>query len=191
MVGSWVWNPGDKQASPTSCMLAPAEGLELSGAGTFVVVFKSSRRGRWRPLAASDGEEGGSFFTIIFGFAWLREDNGDFFPFPAGGVVLSLDSVGPFEECVRSDGVAVNAGARGAYDRGLGCRSSGGMGAGLGAATAVDILSLILGGARRSSSATTAIWRRLSTVVSVQSWELCNKSSVVRTSRKRFWAIRG
>lgn len=72
IVGSWVWKPGDRHAIPTSCIEAPADGLELSGAGTFVVVFKSSFLGLWRAFGAREGEDGGSFFTIIFGFVLFR-----------------------------------------------------------------------------------------------------------------------
>jgi hypothetical protein len=73
MVGSCVWKPGDRQASPTSCIEAPADGLELSGAGMAVVVFKSSFLGLWRAFGAREGDEGGSFFTIILGFVLVRD----------------------------------------------------------------------------------------------------------------------
>lgn len=72
MLGSCVWNPGDKQARPTSCIVALTGNLELKGAGIFVVVFRSSFRGRCRALVFAGGEAGGSFFTTIFGFAVLR-----------------------------------------------------------------------------------------------------------------------
>lgn len=49
----------------------------------------------------------------------------------------------PFEVAKRSDGVCTMAGANGAYDLGLGCRSCTAIGAGLGTATAVDISSRI------------------------------------------------
>lgn len=87
----------------------------------------------------SDGEEGGSFFTMILGLPSVLDAKGDFFP-PGG--VLSLEDI-----VINSDppfwfpylSAEVIAGASGAYDRGLGCRSCIPIGAGLGAATAVDI----------------------------------------------------
>lgn len=97
-----------------------------------MVVFRSSLRGLCRPLGPSEGEEGGSFLTMILGFPLLRDlvwsaregskdcgtyDNGDFFP--PGGLVFSVGvapeiSVGPFEAANLSDGVVMTAGARGA-----------------------------------------------------------------------------
>jgi len=38
-----------------------------------VVVFKSSFLGLCRPFGAMDGEDGGSFLTIIFGLPLLRD----------------------------------------------------------------------------------------------------------------------
>lgn len=73
IVGSCVWNPGDKHANPTSCIDVPTDCLELRGAGMFVVVFKSSLRGRCRAFGPREGEEGGSFFTIILGLPLLRD----------------------------------------------------------------------------------------------------------------------
>lgn len=67
--------------------------------------------------------------------------NGDFFP--PGGVRSRGDvacvSEGPLEAVNRSEGGCMIAGANGAYDLGLGCRSWTAMGAGLGTATAVDM----------------------------------------------------
>lgn len=123
-----------------------------------MVVFRSSLRGLCRPFGPSEGEDGGSFLTMILGLPLLRElnwsvrkapkdgetyDNGDFFP--PGGVVLSMGvaleiSSGPLEAAYLSGALLTTAGARGAYDRGLGCRSCTDIGAGLGAATAVDIV---------------------------------------------------
>lgn len=54
-------------------MEVPADGLELSGAAMAVVVFKSSFLGRCLPFGPRDGEEGGSFLTIILGLPLLRE----------------------------------------------------------------------------------------------------------------------
>jgi len=92
-------------------------------------------------LAPRDGEEGGSFFTTILGLPLLRKDSGDFFLPALGGVVFSMTcpSVGPFALLDLSTDVLVATGANGAYDRGLGCRSKTDIGAGLGAATAVDM----------------------------------------------------
>lgn len=127
----------------------------------FVVVFRSSLRGLCRPFGPSEGEEGGSFLTMILGLPLLRPlvwsaqeasvfrdtyDKGDFFP--PGGLVFSFGvalviSTEPFEVANLSEGVLTAAGARGAYDRGLGCRSWTDIGAGLGTATAVDIVVVL------------------------------------------------
>lgn len=54
-------------------MDVPAEGLELRGAGMFVVVFKSNFRGLCRACGPVEGDDGGSFFTTIFGLPKFRE----------------------------------------------------------------------------------------------------------------------
>lgn len=108
-------------------MDVPAEGRELRGAGIFVVVFKSNLRGRCRAFGPIEGEEGGSFFTTIFGFAWFREllasisiwlryvcstyDRGDLFP-PGG--VRSVDETSAGPGPYFSMGAPFIAGARGA-----------------------------------------------------------------------------
>lgn len=73
IVGSCVWKPGDKHANPTSCIEALPDGLELRGAGMAVVVFKSSFLGLCRAFGAREGDEGGSFLTIILGFVLFRD----------------------------------------------------------------------------------------------------------------------
>lgn len=71
MVGSWVWKPGDRQASPTSCIEAlsfpvkGADGRAERAPELGSVVDKSNRRGLWREVVRS-GEEG-SFLTTILG----------------------------------------------------------------------------------------------------------------------------
>ena len=75
MVGSWVWKPGERTAIPASCIAIPslavsgvADGLDESPAGAAaMLVDRSSFRGRCRELFGREGEEGGSFFTIILG----------------------------------------------------------------------------------------------------------------------------
>ena len=53
---------------PSLAVIGVREGRELSGAGMVdVFVFRSSLRGLCLEVPGSDGEEGGSFFTIIFG----------------------------------------------------------------------------------------------------------------------------
>lgn len=81
MVGSWVWKPGERTAIPASCIPIPslavsgvADGLDESPAGAAaMLVERSSLRGRCRELLGRDGDEGGSFFTMILGaFPELR-----------------------------------------------------------------------------------------------------------------------
>lgn len=55
-----------------------------------VVVFKSSFLGLCLVFWLKDGEDGGSFFTIILGLPRLLDANGDFFP-PGG--VLSIEDI--------------------------------------------------------------------------------------------------
>jgi hypothetical protein len=69
ITGSWVTNPGDKHARPTSWIPRPPS-LPVSGPRpvaevVFVFFDRSSFRGRWRAVGRS-GEDG-SFFTMIFG----------------------------------------------------------------------------------------------------------------------------
>lgn len=85
MVGSWVWKPGDRQASPTSCMIV-ALSLELMGAAgravrapeewTMLWLERSSRRGLWREVVRSGDE--GSFLTTILGAGGPRALRADF-----------------------------------------------------------------------------------------------------------------
>jgi hypothetical protein len=73
IVGSCVTNPGDRQASPTSCIPRPPVSMPLEvsppadGREFVLGVFfeRSSLRGRCREVGRS-GEDG-SFFTMIFG----------------------------------------------------------------------------------------------------------------------------
>lgn len=73
MAGSWVWNPGDRQARPTSCMISPAlslpvrgpEGRALKAPEECTLLERSRRRGRWREAGISG--ESGSFLTTILG----------------------------------------------------------------------------------------------------------------------------
>ena len=76
MVGSWVWKPGDRQANPTSTMASPPLSLAVKGAdGLDDVAFwlwevledKSNFLGLCLEVAGTSGDEGGSFFTTIFG----------------------------------------------------------------------------------------------------------------------------
>lgn len=79
MAGSCVWNPGDKQAKPTSCIASPADSREVNGADGLAVCGplrlamlddKSSRFGRGR-ADCIDGDPG-SFLTLIAGGGPLR-----------------------------------------------------------------------------------------------------------------------
>lgn len=71
ITGSWVTNPGDKQARPTSWMPSPS--LDVSGRAVWGVlpvvemVFfdRSSFLGRWRDVGSSG--DPGSFLTMILG----------------------------------------------------------------------------------------------------------------------------
>ncbi len=77
IVGSWVANPGERQAKPTSCMPSPvpsravsglADVREVSGCGLDAdpPLERSSLRGRCRAVDSS-GEPAGSFLTMILG----------------------------------------------------------------------------------------------------------------------------
>ena len=76
IVGSWVWKPGDRQASPTSTMARPPLSLAVKGADGFddmaawlweVLDDKSSFLGLCLEVAGTSGDAGGSFFTMILG----------------------------------------------------------------------------------------------------------------------------
>lgn len=101
-----MWNPGERQASPTSCIVAlsfdvrGAEGRAVRAPDVFNVVLpdRSNFRGRCRDVGIS-GEEGGSFFTIIFGPCGVLDALGERFPsalcadepsLEEGGEALSL-----------------------------------------------------------------------------------------------------
>jgi hypothetical protein len=83
MVGSCVTNPGDRQANPTSCIprpplspplevSPPADGREAPVFVLAVFFERSSLRGLCREVERS-GEDGGSFFTMIFGGTPFRD----------------------------------------------------------------------------------------------------------------------
>jgi hypothetical protein len=53
---------------PSLAVIGVREGREFSGAGIEdVFVFRSSLRGLCLEVPGNDGDEGGSFFTMIFG----------------------------------------------------------------------------------------------------------------------------
>lgn len=102
MVGSWVWKPGDRQASPTSCMMV-ALSFELMGAGRAVrapdectmvwLVERSRRLGRWREVVRSGDD--GSFLTTILGAGGPRAESGERLPSALSWCEeLSLEEVG-------------------------------------------------------------------------------------------------
>lgn len=74
IMGSWVWNPGDKHAIPTVCMVSPSRAVMGPPGGRADrppevgrLVERSSFRGRGRVCVCIAGEEGGSFLTITLG----------------------------------------------------------------------------------------------------------------------------
>lgn len=148
MVGSCVWKPGDKQANPTSCIPMPSlavmgvrEGRELSGAGMEdVFVFRSSLRGRCLELPGNEGDEGGSFLTVILGGFVLLPDLGERLP-STGDLSFGVLATGPLamaESVLSMEGAAAE-GARLVY-RGL-WRSKEGREPSEAEATAVDMVS--------------------------------------------------
>lgn len=67
IAGSWVWKPGDKQASPTSCIARPSRPVNGPREVCVLdVMERSSLRGRWRVPDCRLGEAGGSFLIEIF-----------------------------------------------------------------------------------------------------------------------------
>lgn len=147
---------------PSLAVIGVREGRELSGAGIEdVFVFRSSLRGLCLELPGNDGDEGGSFFTMIFGaFALLplsrqssavlkskyvgcrTYDLGDLFP-STGDLSFGVVAVGPFAiaiaESVLSMEGAAEVGAKFVY-RGL-WRSKDGKEPTEAEATAVDMTS--------------------------------------------------
>lgn len=81
MLGSCVWKPGERQASPTSCMprfpLSRVNGAdgreELPAPASLLLELRSSLRGRCRDVCGTSGDDGGSFFTMILGGCPARE----------------------------------------------------------------------------------------------------------------------
>lgn len=71
-VGSCVWKPGERHATPRSLMASPADSFDAMGAPAVcgpreaeLLADRSSRRGRGRDVAAVG--DAGSFLTLIFG----------------------------------------------------------------------------------------------------------------------------
>lgn len=128
---------------PSLAVIGVREGRELSGAGIEdVFVFRSSLRGLCLELPGNDGDEGGSFFTMIFGAFALLPDLGDLFP-STGDLSFGVVAVGPFAiaiaESVLSMEGAAEVGAKFVY-RGL-WRSKDGKEPTEAEATAVDMTS--------------------------------------------------
>lgn len=125
MIGSWVTNPGDRQARPTSWMPSPSLAVRgpLAVAGLLPeaeleFLERSSFLGRWRGACKSG--EPGSFFTMILGAPpAFREALGDDFVVAAGAPLgLPLPERWCCWACALWDGGGGGAGASGASDTG-------------------------------------------------------------------------